>query len=223
MGFRVVKGGFWVDCAAPLTRLVNSGVIEACGYFLMVSDFRVAALAVTKQVCSVFEGYKKRVDWKGIGVWDRVQEYGDCAEHRDSGLYGEGLVDCDGPQDCPYVTLLVPVLANPWPALRLMWWSLCAAADCTLTGCYILLLVLSALHLVLVSLPAAAYRAQGWWEGCGRDCCCSDTWLVAASYGLHRPLLQLLCLISTLCCCCCCCCCAVSAAADCAQGWWQRC
>jgi hypothetical protein len=35
---------------APLTRLVNSGVIEACGYFLMVPDFRVAALAVTKQV-----------------------------------------------------------------------------------------------------------------------------------------------------------------------------
>jgi hypothetical protein len=35
---------------APLTRLVNSGVIEACGFFLFVADFRAAALAVVKQV-----------------------------------------------------------------------------------------------------------------------------------------------------------------------------
>jgi hypothetical protein len=36
---------------APLTRLVNSGVIEACGFFLSVPDFRAAALGVCKQVC----------------------------------------------------------------------------------------------------------------------------------------------------------------------------
>jgi hypothetical protein len=35
---------------APLTRLVNSGVIEACGFFLGVPDFRTAALGVVKQV-----------------------------------------------------------------------------------------------------------------------------------------------------------------------------
>jgi len=36
---------------APLTKLVNSGVIEACGFFIGVPDFRMAALGLIKQVC----------------------------------------------------------------------------------------------------------------------------------------------------------------------------
>jgi hypothetical protein len=41
---------------AALTRLVNSGVIEACGFFLGVPDFRAAALGVCKQVCGCVWG-----------------------------------------------------------------------------------------------------------------------------------------------------------------------
>lgn len=59
---------------APLTRLVNSGVIEACGFFLGVPDFRAAAFGVVKQVRWGVAGRRRvglsaLIDWAAGGVW----------------------------------------------------------------------------------------------------------------------------------------------------------